>query len=426
MSSFHLPVLFAIIFFMENIEFQEIKYEDFVELNQEIKQVDFIQSVEMASLLRIRELDLYYFIGRVDSEVKMLAMMTAAQVAGGKKFELKFAPTFYSGKFEAELFFDFMGYLKSFAKKHNGIILKVVPAVNQRKVYDDGSQKELETYGISHKMKGLGFVKTNPEIGYDEGEPTWHYLKDLSKLHSESELLKSFSKDGQYSFKKTKQFGVEVRKLTYEELSEFKKVTEATSIRRGYRDHDLAYYQSFYKIFGDRAQFLVAEINFQTYVDALNSQIEKLQRLIDSSDSVKKEKQRNEWQSQIRSQEKRLKEIQPFLARYADQSIILAASLFVESSDEVVYLFSGSYDEFKMFYAPYAIQYKIMTEAIEKDIPLYNFYGITGNFDGTDGVLMFKQNFKGYSVQKVGSFTYYPYPGKYRLIALAKKILRRN
>ena len=31
----------------------------------------------------------------------------------------------------------------------------------------------------------------------------------------------------------------------------------------------------------------------------------------------------------------------------------------------------------------------------------YNFLGITGVFDGSDGVLRFKQNFNGYIVRKM-------------------------
>ena len=55
----------------------------------------------------------------------------------------------------------------------------------------------------------------------------------------------------------------------------------------------------------------------------------------------------------------------------------------------------------------------------------YNFYGISGNFDGSDGVLKFKQNFGGYITQKVGEFAYYPQPVKYKLIQGMKKILGR-
>lgn len=66
-----------------------------------------------------------------------------------------------------------------------------------------------------------------------------------------------------------------------------------------------------------------------------------------------------------------------------------------------------------------------MKEALKRNIPFYNFLGITGIFDGSDGVLRFKQNFNGYIVRKMGTFRYYPQPLKFKILSLIKKLLRR-
>lgn len=64
-----------------------------------------------------------------------------------------------------------------------------------------------------------------------------------------------------------------------------------------------------------------------------------------------------------------------------------------------------------------------MTQAIKRGIGFYNFLGIMGIFDGSDGVLRFKQNFNGYIVRKMGTFRYYPQPLKYKAIQGVKKLL---
>ena len=66
-----------------------------------------------------------------------------------------------------------------------------------------------------------------------------------------------------------------------------------------------------------------------------------------------------------------------------------------------------------------------MKQASERKIGKYNFLVIQGIFDGSDGVLRFKQNFNGYIVRKVGTFRYHPSPLKYKAIQLFKKILGR-
>jgi alanine adding enzyme len=400
---------------VKNQIFKEISLAEFEKIEQDVHYLNFLQTAAMARVFADRNYQMHYFVGYENGKANLTALLTAAPVFGGLKYELRFGPSFLNnnGEFDDKLFFEFISYLKDYAKAHNGLILKIIPDLVFSPEFLD-------------KMSAEDFKHTSPATGYDEGEPTWHYVKDLSDISDASALMKSYSKDGQYSVKRTQQFGITVRALNYDELSKFKSITESTSERRGYNDHDLEYYQVFYKSFGDKAQFLVAEINFQTYVEGLKHQIVKLQSMIENSNSAKKEKQRQEWQSQIHSQEKRLTEVTPFLEKYQDKHVILAGSLFVESDKEMVYLFSGSYEEFKHFYAPFAIQHFIMSQALAKRIPLYNFYGITGNFDGTDGVLQFKENFNGYPVHKAGSFSYYPNPTKYALIQRLKKILHRN
>ena len=51
---------------------------------------------------------------------------------------------------------------------------------------------------------------------------------------------------------------------------------------------------------------------------------------------------------------------------------------------------------------------------------------IDAGFDGSDGVLRFKQNFNGYIVRKMGTFRYYPQPLKYKAIQGVKKLLGRS
>ncbi|BAK20793.1 tRNA-dependent lipid II-Ala--L-alanine ligase [Melissococcus plutonius ATCC 35311] len=91
-------------------------------------------------------------------------------------------------------------------------------------------------------------------------------------------------------------------------------------------------------------------------------------------------------------------------------------------SQEVVYLFSGTLEKYKQFYAPYLIQDEMLHYTVNRQIPQYNFYGISGNFDGSDGVLKFKESFNGYAEKKIGTFQLITKPTKYRLYQLLKKI----
>ena len=186
-------------------------------------------------------------------------------------------------------------------------------------------------------------------------------------------------------------------------------ITSATSDRREYSDKSLDYYQDFYDAFGDNADFMVATLNFQDYFDHLESNQAKLRaRIVKLQADLETNPKSEKKQNQLR------------------EDIVLAGSLFVYTPQEAVYLFSGSYPEFNKFYAPALLQEYVMTQAIKRGIGFYNFLGIMGIFDGSDGVLRFKQNFNGYIVRKMGTFRYYPQPLKYKAIQGVKKLLGRN
>lgn len=61
--------------------------------------------------------------------------------------------------------------------------------------------------------------------------------------------------------------------------------------------------------------------------------------------------------------------------------IPMATSFFIQSQDELIYLYSAAYDTFKKYNAPYAIQWHMLQYALKHGIRKYNFYGISGDFD---------------------------------------------
>lgn len=233
--------------------------------------------------------------------------------------------------------------------------------------------------------------------------------------------------------KKARSFGIQLRRLKRDELSIFKDITATTSKRREYSDKSLEYYEHFYDAFGDRAEFMVATLNFQDYLSQLEKTQENLSKKIadfdaalrKSPDSAQKKKEHKELLHQFETFEVRKSEAHKLIAKYGEQKVVLAGSLFIYMPQESTYLFSGSYTEFNKFYAPALLQEYVMLESIKRGIPVYNFLGIQGIFDGSDGVLRFKQNFNGYIVRKAGTFRYYPSPLKYRIISLIKRILGR-
>lgn len=348
------------------MEFIEISQEQFSAFAAEETE-SFLQTPQMADMLAERGYETKFLAVKINDKIKMAALMTSIAVSGGAKLEINFGPI---GNFDQMIFNCFIQELKKYAKAHQALEVKIRPAVNYMTFDSKGQELSEANESFISEMKKLGLFYNGRHIGYEEQDAVaeWQYIKDLSNLNSEEELLKSYNSNAKRNVKKAIKNEITVRVATYEELSEVERLIGNTGEKRHFATKDLDYYQELYTAFGDKIEFLV------TY----------------------------------------------------QKDTAIAAGVFIEVNREFLYLYGGSDGAYGKFGGPFLMQHTAMLHALDRKMKTYNFYGISGSFDGSDGVLKFKQNFGGYITQKVGEFSYYPQPIKYKLIQGLKKILRRS
>lgn len=407
---------------------QELTLDQYQEFLDSQQGYSFLQTREMATLLTKRGMTVRPMALIKDDQVMVAGILYSLPMTGGLHMEINSGPVIANEAYLSE----FYQLLQDFAKKNGALQLIIKPHQTYQTFDGQGQPSSPEKTELISQLTSLGFQFDGLQNGYPGGEPDWHYVKDLTGL-SQDNLIASFSKKGKPLVKKTNSFGIQIQALKREELEHFSKITAATSDRREYQDKPLSYYQDFYDSFGDKAEFLMASINFQDYHDnlllgqtRLKEKLAQIQADLDKiPNSRKKQNEHREISSQIETFETRLTEAKDWMTTYGTEDIDLAASLFIYTPEELVYLFSGSLTEFNKFYAPVALQEYAMRKALDLKIPFYNFLGIQGIFDGSDGVLRFKQNFNGYIVRKMGTFRYYPNPLKFKFLQLIKKLLGR-
>ena len=402
--------------------------EEFRTYSDQVSSRSFMQSVQMGDLLEKRGAQIVYLALKQEGKTQVAALVYSLPMLGGLHMELNSGPIYT----QQDALPVFYAELKEYAKQNGALELLVKPYETYQTFDSEGNVIDVKKKSIIQGLTDLGYQFDGLTTGYPNGEPNWLYYKDLTDL-TEKNLLNSFSKKGKPLVKKAETFGIQLKKLKREELSIFKDITRSTSERREYSDKSLEYYEKFYDAFGDQAEFLITTLNFSEYLSKLESEQAKLEGILDklrldlskNPHSEKKQNQLREYSSQFETFEVRKVEARDLIDKYGDEDVVLAGSLFVYMPQETTYLFSGSYTEFNKFYAPALLQKYVMLESIKRGIQKYNFLGIEGVFDGSDGVLRFKQNFNGYIVRKAGTFRYYPKPLKFKVISLIKKLLRR-
>ena len=389
--------------------FNIISREEFYQHSLTTSNHSFLQSIEMADLLQKRGATIQYIGWEEQGTLAISAILYSLPMTGGLHYEINSGPIVTDARYLP----DFYKALQDYVKENGGIEFILKPYDHYQVFDSNGNPTEEEQKQLLHSLLDLGYQFDGLQVGYPGGEPVWHYLKDLTDYDAKS-LLKSFNKNCSRNITTALNYDISIRNISRDEIPQFKQIIEETGKRQGFEDKSLDYYYDLYDTFKDNAEFLIAEINT---TDALAYLDQKISLLNPSS---------KQYEQQLQKLEKQKTIVRETLADETAETVPLACALIIYNPSEVTYLFGGSYTKYQKFSAAFLIQYHAMKRALEKGITLYNFLGIQGIFDGSDGVLRFKQNFNGYIVRKMGTFRYYPRPLKYKLISLIKKLLRRS
>ena len=388
--------------------FAILNRKEFTQYIDKASRYSFMQTIHMADFFEKRGNKVYFVAWKEENEILIAAILYSISMAGGLYMELNSGPVCK----DSTKLKDFYQALQDFAKSQ-GVLELVIKPYDVYQTFDNlGNPIDKENKSAVDLLIEIGYQHDGLKTGYPGGDPEWNYLKDLNTYDAES-LLKSFNKNGIRNIKAASDFNVLVRNITREEIPLFKRIIESTGQRQGFEDKTLDYYFKLYDSFGSNVEFLVAELDIKESLKKLESKIETINQ------------NANQNHQQIQS----LKKKKEFLLQVAEkensEKIMLACALIIYTKTEATYLFGGSYTAYQKFSAAFLLQYHAMIQTIRKKIPVYNFLGIQGVFDGSDGVVRFKQNFNGYIIRKTGTFRYHPTPLKYYFIRMIKRLLGR-
>lgn len=409
-----------------SMKLEEITIKEFDDFAKKHPQNNFLQSSQMGSVSKVNGWTSYY-VG-IKKNNKLIAACRLGYLENRfhkRTFSVLRGPLMdYS---DDELLSFFTQEIKKFVKDRKGYELDISPAIIHKTRDIDGNVVSGENHSdLVTKLIALGYKHDGFITSYDYSKQVrWMFVLDLEHK-SEQEIFKEMKQNHRNIIKKTERFCIEIKELTYDELSIYKKITEDTSERRNFEDKSLAYYEAMYKTFhdNDEIKFLVAYLNVEAYEKSLKLQLanEEKKYAISANKDANSGKTK-ELGILINSLKKRIDEaIQ--IGSEKGYMVPLSAAMFLMYGDEITYMFSGSYKEYMNFYAQYAIQWYMIKYGIQHQFKCYNFYGITGCFDPKDpeyGVYEFKKGFNGYVREYIGDFVL-PLSAYHKVDKLIKKV----
>ena len=375
---------------------------EFIEYSNHHPLKTFVQTVEMGKIRANKGWDVDY-LGLKDNDEILGATMLVShpRFLGKKEF---YAPRGFLLDYNNEqLVTIFINEITKYVKKNNGFKLRIDPylELKERDINGDIVDNGIDNSRVVSLLKSLGFTKS-----YSDEQLKWLYVLNLEGK-TEADILKGMSSTNRNIIRKTLKTNIKLRELKHDELELFEKITKETGERRGFASKNLDYYKQMDDLFKDDVKYVVAELNLKNYVETLTKELEKENNRLDKLSDVKaNDGKRKEIKVTINSLKKKIDKAND-LIESDGVNIILSGAMFMTYGDEVVYLFCGNYKKYMEFGAQYFIQWQMIKYALENNYKVYNFYGISGNFDKNDpsyGIYEFKKGFGGRVVELLGDY----------------------
>ena len=372
------------------MQFTELSEKEFKEFTDKSNEQSFFQTINMYN--RYKENNYETYLVGVKENNKVLAaslVVSLYQKYGYKIFNI------YKGyilDYNDKKLIDFMTInIKKFLKSKKGLILYIDPNIvsvsrdNEFNITNETNNLEIKDYLCSLGYKYIGEYE----------QVKWTYVLDLENK-TEDEIFKNFKSNHRNIINKAiNKYNVEIRKLSYEELPLFRKITSYSANKQGFKDKSLKYYQDMFKHFKDEVIYLGSFINPKKILENLNNELIKLKEKYNKTNNANRKKV---YKIDIDNLEKEIKEVKEL----PQEEIMISASMFMLYGREVVYLFSGSLDAYQKFGGSYLMQWYIIKYALNNGYKRYNFYGIKNN--KSDGVYKFKHGFNGNVEELLGTF----------------------
>ena len=359
-----------------------------------------------------------HYLAYEDEDQIVAAVMILSKNIPFSKKQLFYAPRGFLIDFNNdELLRNFHKEVINYIKNNHGFELMIDPYLEYQhrdidgNIVDDGFNNQ----SVVNTLLDLGYHHNNGFNLYNENlQPRWIYELDLS-AKPYNQLLKDFRPEVRRRAKKKDFYSITVREIGRDEIHLYKEVMGHTANRRGFIDRPLSYYEHMYDCLNKDGmlRYFIAEIDFAKSLANLSEEVNKSEAKLAELEA--KENKFTKILNEIKEENIRLASLKKNLAiieeysTKAKNNTVLSGVTLLTYGNEAVQLLAGNYEDFELFASSTILVSELIKIIKEEGYSIYNFYGITGDFDEKNqlnGLHVFKKGFGGHVVELIGEFEY--------------------
>lgn len=417
------------------MELKTIDVKEYKEYLERINRVEFLQSDYHAKKLARNGWEIEFI--QIRNEDEIVAGGILAMIPLMKIFKYCYVPRgFIMDYHDERTVREVSSLVRDYLKSKNVIYMEMDPAILLQQRDQNGNLVEngFNNFDVIKHLKEANFIQLPLLSGYDlSKECRWVSVLDL-KNKTKEEIFKAFSYSTRQDIRGSEKYCVKVRELKEDELEILDTMEKDTSKRHSFDGFSLEYYKDLYATYGkEHVKTCYAYLDIPAYQDKIQNEFKKTEKNIhkiqafleEHPGNTKKEKRLKTENEYYLSLQKKLNQMDDLKEQFG-QEVPLASCLFIKYAHQIVYLVGASNYEYRLFKGPYAIQWKMIQEAIEEGYTDYNFYGISGFFEkGQEGygVFDYKRGFNADVHEYIGNFILPCKPFAFYLYNKLKKVL---
>ena len=293
-----------------------------------------------------------------------------------------------------ELLDTVLKMLKDYADKKHVRFLRIDPNINR--VPHDIKGNVLEGYNNEHiteQIKSAGYIHKGYGYAYN-GSWTNRYTLIIDLTADEKTIESRFTKQRRTSLNRHKVSGVTTRFGTEEDIPSLMAFEKMLSLQDGFPPHSHSFFKSLLDCFGEHAVMYVTEINLDTMISGIETELAGKKYAKDPEARAAKERdlqRANELKSKFGS------------------SLPIAAGIFLRMADWSWDLYTYNHKEFNFIKCvdnlhSFAIKDMKNSGVIHYD--MCGFSGVTKKEDPEYGLYLYKSSFGPEYIEQIGEFDY--------------------
>lgn len=320
---------------------------------------------------------------------------------------------------------NMVNHLKDYAKKHNGLYIKIDPDIIIRKLDPEGNTKEeykdkLEIIDIFKELGGKhrGFTTKFSESSM----PRFTFRVDVTK----DNLIETFHQTTRNLLKRNNPYGLKIEIGNDNNFSKFYKIMKETAIRKKMYVEDENFFSSFYYTLknNNMSDLYLVSVNIKELKEKYYSLIESAQKELEEIKSTNKKGKITDLNDRLTKYNKELSEIN----KIDEEELVLSSMITAKYKDMVWTIHGANANELPFLNANYEMYWQIIQDAKKQGYKYVDFYGTEGKIDKSSsayGIYNFKVRFGGDFDEFIGEFDFIIKPLANSLITSLLKIRRK-